>query len=225
FLDAERSRGHRLFLIRLSPTQAHDLHLDLIAAEPGALRNRPRALRDPRGVPRDRQLVLLIAALMTNLERARTVSRRRHGEAAQILTADHVLHRDALTGPEERAIQHGLDVQRALPVVGRQIEPPRLDSLLPARVNEREIVSSLRGNEESAAQIADRLVPFGVTHLALRRGLARWEVRGPRRPQSIRHALPDRPRMAIPHRHARASNRLRLVERRDPDERAFPAPL
>src|SRR5262249_38911963 len=147
------------------------------------------------------------------------------GEAAKILAANYVLHRDGFAGAEERAVEHSLNVEGPLPVVGRQVEPPRLDALFPARVDEREIVRRLRGDEESAAEVADRLVPFRVTNLALRRGLARWEVRRPRRPQSVRDALPDRPRVAIEHRHTRAANRLRPVERGDPDERALPAPL
>src|SRR5207247_1018967 len=111
------------------------------------------------------------------------------------------------------------------PVIGGQVEAPRLYPLLPARVDEGEIVRGLSGDEEATSQIPAGLVALGVGDGTLGRPVAVGQSRGPGHAVRIRGALPERPAVAVEHGDLGPAHRLRLVEGGDPDERARSAPL
>src|SRR5207247_5650100 len=133
FRHAKPAGDERLRLPRRAAASRH-VHLDLVAAELGALGNAPRALGNSRGVPAEGQLVLLVAALVADPELARPVAAGGNGEAAKLLAPDPVLHGNRLPGKEAWAVENGLDVEEPTPGVAGQVEAPRLYPRLPARL-------------------------------------------------------------------------------------------
>ena len=102
----------------------------------------PRALADAARVEGERLLVVLVAADVDDRERRRPLARGGGAEAAQALRAEEVLHVHGLAGAEERAIEDGVGGGAAVLVDVGQLVAPRLDAVVPARVDEAEIVAA-----------------------------------------------------------------------------------
>ena len=75
-------------------------------------------------------------------------------EAGERRAAEHVLHVHGLARTEEGPVEDGVGTQRPTLLGDRQVEPPGLDALVPARVDEAEIVGRLRDDEQAVVGVA-----------------------------------------------------------------------
>ena len=189
---------------------------DLVHPELGLPRNRPGGLGDPGTVPGDRKLVFLLAPQVLDHERGRPLSFGDEREPRRDVPPQDVLHVHGFAGAQQRAVEDRVRGQEVAPVLGRDAEAPRLDSLVPGRVDEGQVVAELRRHEKSQLE---RIVPAPGVRIRDRK------LRRPGDAVAIRLPLPqDLPR-AVAHRDRRARGGARAVERRHPDQGRIDPPL
>src|SRR5579862_8276589 len=138
-----------------------------------------------------------------------------------------MLHVYRFAGTQQRPIENRIgDVRRRL-IVSRQMKPPGLDSLLPTRMHETEVLSRARGNEQATIKTAERFNLAGevVAAVISLRGIALRKIRKRRRSGNHREApsvgtpRPQFGAVTIGHRDLRAADRTAALERRHPYQR------
>ena len=174
-----------------------------------------------RAVPHQRLHDLLAAALVNDLEPIGQLAGFPGCQAAERFSAHEVLHRHRLAGAQQRAVEHGVRHRIALArVVGGQVEPPRLDALLPAR--------------EGEGGVDDRACPRRIGLARAHEVPAIGQALGRLRLERLRHAGqalcvgapgPQRLAAAVADRHVGAVHGPGAVERGDPHRAVLAADL
>ena len=195
---------------------ARGAKVDLVLAELGFPGNRPFGLGGPVGIPPHGQLVSLVAAGVLHNHALGKLRGRDETKAARDPPAQEVLHVDGLASAQQRAIEDGVSRDKAALPLRREIESPALDAFIPVRLDEGHIALELRAHEQ-------HLLPLAPG--TLREISVGGKVADARRALRIGRALPQELARAITHLDVRARNRLRRIERGDPNQRGFDPPL
>ena len=153
--------------------------------------------------------------------------RQRH----ERLVAQVVLHRDRLSGPQQRAIEDRVRdradhvavafARLAVATAGGQIEAPALDPLVPVGPDEREVgaagvrsVDNRLACRDEITGLTAAVVLTVTTRAVLER---RKGARGEREAARVGRAAPRLAAVAVGDAHLRTRHRLRAIERGHPD--------
>ena len=126
-----------------------------------------------------------------------------HGFLSQIM-----LHRYRFPGAQQRAVKHRVGAQHIAPGGCGHIKTPRLDTIIPARKDERKIIAKTRADEHA------RQAP-GHTHFVFNRLLNH------RQTIAVGAPLPERFSVAVRNMHFRIRHGLPSIQGRHPNRSVF----
>ena len=181
-----------------------------------ALRDLPSGLRAAAAVPVHGQFVFFFRALMLDHDFLRQAVRRQERESLDAVPPIVVLHAHGFAGAQQRPVEHGRGNGGTVPRSAAQVEAPAGNAFVPLRHHERQVLAEA-GRHDELPVVGGQA---GGQAFLFRQGRGQ-----PRTPLRIGFATEIDLAPAILDGDLRPGDGSTGIERRDPDQRTFPAPL